>query len=252
MKVAVLNCEDSDIWEVTFSQMFSRLLCSENDCCDVYNVAQGDKLPEDITSYDGYVLTGSHYNIRDMKDWYNDVVHLIQSIAYSYSHIKVYGSCFGCQMIAYALGGQVDRNPKQNFILKAENIILEDSFCDIFNTADKRGNLTLIESHGDQVHLLPPGAIRLGSSQSCENEIYICGSKNNILACQGHPEFELDYAVRTKIWPIVLPRLSPEEIEMAETSFQSFTLDDSLYFMNVIKNFLKSNGSTNEPISSTL
>ena len=41
---------------------------------------------------------------------------------------RIYGGCFGCQIIAHALGGIVDFNPGKRFLLKAETIEVVDNF----------------------------------------------------------------------------------------------------------------------------
>jgi hypothetical protein len=52
---------------------------------------------------------------------------------YTYIHTyspRIYGGCFGHQIVAHALGGMVDYNPNERFILKAETINIKYDFED--------------------------------------------------------------------------------------------------------------------------
>lgn len=137
---------------------------------------------------------------------------------------------FGCQVIAYALGGKVDYNPNKNFILKAEIInICKETFSKYLIPIEQ-STVNLICSHGDCVLILPPNSELLASSTSCMHEIYITGIHQNILACQSHPEFDLQYCIYDRIWPAVVEknrRLTQDEIEDAKVSFLNYNADDA-------------------------
>jgi anthranilate/para-aminobenzoate synthase component II len=75
-------------------------------------------------AFDGIVITVSHYNIRDNKPWFSSLCELICTAAKE-GYPRIYGGCFGCQIIAHALGGHVDRNPNQKFILRAESVTID-------------------------------------------------------------------------------------------------------------------------------
>ena len=192
----IINCEDSLKWTpIDFGMMFETLLCDKlkNESWNSVNLARGDLLPEDIMNYTGVVITGSHYNVRDMKSWYQNLIDFIKYSA-EVGYPKIYGGCFGCQIIGHALGGKVSKNPGEIFILKVENILFLPGFSSLFSSGGDKESLRLIESHGDCVEVLPEQANLVASSKSCKHEMFICGSKDNIFACQSHPEFELQYA----------------------------------------------------------
>lgn len=152
-----------------------------------------------------------------------------------------YGGCFGCQIIAHALQGKVDYNPNQKFILKIETIHLQNQCVSLSNyfTTSKQ-YLNLIESHGDCVCVLPEGATLLAYSDSCNNEIFVCGAHNNILACQSHPEFDLERPILNKIWPHAVKGnfLTENEIIEYEATFKIPYQADALEMINFIKSFL--------------
>jgi GMP synthase (glutamine-hydrolysing) len=99
--------------------------------------------------------------------------------------IKIYGGCFGCQVIAHALGGIVDYNPDKRFVLKLENIsFLQTSYQEEGEKQDQKQmsqcddllqlsgrELKVIVSHGDCVLSLPRGAALLASSATCAHEV---------------------------------------------------------------------------------
>lgn len=272
-KYLVIDCEDSKAWTTaadggcgTFADMFRTKLSRVGDTWSSVNIAaDGDDniiLPSTIDdAFDGIVITGSHYNIRDNKPWFAGLCELICTAAKE-GHPRIYGGCFGCQIIAHALGGRVDKNPNQKFILRAESVTIDvtlltrnlipghsshdmmmrllslnESSCAETTTTF---TLKLLESHGDCVCDLPPEATRLGTSTSCVNEMFIAGKHNNILGCQSHPEFDLQLCVYDRILPAVMNngRLSEEERIGAVTSFDGFVPDDSIRMLDIISSFL--------------
>lgn len=93
---------------------------------------------------------------------------------------------------------------------------------------DAGGQLRGIESHGFCVSRLPPGAVRLASSASCVNEVFILG--RNVLAFQCHPEFTID-VVAHKLWPNLVEqhrRLSAAEAADSRASFARPTNNGAL------------------------
>jgi GMP synthase-like glutamine amidotransferase len=242
----VINCENSTAWNpISFADMFQKSFGQEDDVWDELSIAKGEVLDPSIHGYyDGIVITGSRFNVRDSLPWYDTLCQFILDAANN-GIPRIYGGCFGCQIIAKALGGNVDCNPSKRFVLKAEAIypiepyFSENLRCD---DTDKKPFYRLIESHGDCVVTLPENAVRLASSETCQNEMYLAGKHKNILAAQSHPEFELGYAIRERIWPRVvdqLHRLNEEEVEIAKKSFDEFHPDDPQLINRLISRFLR-------------
>jgi GMP synthase-like glutamine amidotransferase len=206
--------------------MFASVLSEEGDAAwETIRIAHGEALP-DPSKYHGIVITGSRFSVRDGSTlpWYNGLCELIR-FANKQGSPRIYGGCFGCQVIADALGGHVDYNPGRNFILRSETIVPTSaaqmaSHFPGFN--DDYSSMSVIVSHGDCVCTLPPGAVLLASSESCANELYIVRGEgkhvknHNILAAQSHPEFDYDYCIRDRIWPAVCARKRLTEEEQAE------------------------------------
>lgn len=259
VRVITIVCDNSKAWQPTdFSDMFHDMLwkCLEysGDGCP-YTKAwdfskclldSGQKLPSKGDA-DAFIISGSRHNVRDGSNlsWFEPLCSLIRDLE-GQAGKSLIGVCFGSQIVAHALGGEVDKNPCDlGFILLAETLhftpALRTQLGRCCRTAVKKigseeGIAKLLVSHGDSCVKLPPHATLLASSGSCMNEMYTCGG--NILCCQGHPEFELDYAISQRIWPAVVEknrRLSEEKIEIAKASFVGYSQPFDTVIMLIVE-----------------
>lgn len=247
IKALIINCENSAEWRnVSFADMFRTGLQQSGDVWETCNVAAGAKLPVNAaTSYDAFVITGSYSDCRDGKllPWFDSVCDLIREVAMSDSgNAKMFGGCFGCQIVAHALGGTVNYNPGQRVHLKAETINIVAVDQDKSLACIDKDHMQMIKAHGDCVTQLPPNSTLLASSSTCCNEIYVTGATQNILCCQSHPEFDYKYCIVDRIWPLVVDqqqKLSEQEIIVAKASFDTYTGDDATSMMKSISLFLR-------------
>ena len=288
-KFCVINCENSTAWTpIDFTEMFVSHLGKNGNASNAsgdkgnddegddeeegegeeewmgINVAKGEAVPTAADGYHGIVITGSRFNVRDRADlpWFEPVCDLVRH-ASAHGTPNVYGGCFGTQLIAHALGGEVDFNPGTRFVLKAETVALvpeafhevllgrgrgtvgEDSTGNGDGDSDDVGTMKLIVSHGDCVKTLPQTActVLLGHSPSCAHEMYAAGDvKPNIIGVQSHPEFDYTYAIEQRIWKAVVEtkkRLSAAEEEDARESFAAYTDKDAKRLLQYVGRFLR-------------
>ena len=95
--------------------------------------------------------------------------------------IPILGICYGWQLIAYLLGGEVKHSKKE---FGPEDIIF-DSQPSIFALPKKQ--FSVIMSHGDTVTKLPDGFTRVGHTNQVDYAAVI-NEKDNMFGIQFHPE----------------------------------------------------------------
>lgn len=242
----VINCEDIPWEPISFSDMYRKCVELEGDSWTTCNIAVGDQFPADIHEYTGIILTGSHYNCRKRDKyfpWYEGLIELVREISDA-GKPRLFGGCFGHNLIALALGGSVDFNPDKKYILQIEKLTTNDPFQNQFSAISRSPllkNYSIISTHEDCVIELPDTATLLGSTIFCENHLFMAGKNNNILACQSHPEFDLKYAVIDRIWIGVVEKrrmLSKSDIVDSLRSFEEYDGMDAKDMCAVICDFL--------------
>lgn len=147
---------------------------------DTWPVSSG-VWPEDLSSHDGIVITGSPASVNDDRDWIRRLEDLVR--AWHARRRPMLGICFGHQLIAKALGGSVGASPAG---LRVGTITTRLNHCTDWMTP-ARDAMTLYAAHEDHVVTLPPEAVPLGGDDVCPVTLYAIG--RHALATQCHPEF---------------------------------------------------------------
>ena len=138
--------------------------------------------PEDLSEFDGFLLTGSRRGVYDDDAWIGRLLNLIQRI--HRAQIKTVGICFGHQAIAQALGGRVV-NWSSGWGVGVHSYKMN------WPLQDSNEKVSLPCCHQDQVVELPPRAKRILMSDFCMNAGFTIDE--HILALQPHPEFSVHY-----------------------------------------------------------
>lgn len=191
MRLGILDCDrlDPDLADrfgPVYSEMFIRgfaALAPELEF-RVWSALDGE-LPEDLHECDAWLITGSRHDAYSDIPWIQALRAWIRQ-AHD-ADVKLAGVCFGHQVIAQALGGEVVKSTKGWGLGVAVHPMLADEPW----MAPARDQIRILASHQDQVALLPPGATRLAGNDFCPNFMFLQG--NNIVAIQGHPEFSVEY-----------------------------------------------------------
>eukprot|EP00759_Apiculatamorpha_spiralis_P011329 PhF_6_TR18726/c0_g1_i1/m.27356 len=227
-RYALFDCEDDDAWgKDTYEKLFQGLR-RDGDLWEYVHIARTGEVPRLTTppQFDGVVISGSHYNVRDNPPWMNALCDFIrdgQKLG-----VKIFGGCYGCQIVAHALGGQVGRNPSNLFVFGLEKIQVGEKSPKVWN---------IHECHGDCVLELPPGASRLATSQSCTNEVFSIG--DNVLCMQSHPEFTTSF-MRTFLFDDVKHLLTEEQLAHGCDALTPQNQDSNDEVLEFIRNFLSS------------
>ena len=222
-RFGVLVCEDAEKWggKDFIGERFKSLLGREaNEEWRLFDACAGNLPSEkDLDQFQGFVISGSHYSVNDDKEWVRQAEKLIVSLAKKPTiSTRLVGLCFGHQLIAKALGGDVGPNPSGKFILRTEKVNPTNENSVVSNLFEN-GPLNLLESHRECVTELPPKAQSVASSNSCEHEMILFAE--NILGIQGHPECTGD-EFEEKILPSLLSSklLTEEEGIVAQESLR--------------------------------
>ena len=227
-KMAVLNFDGRAHVETLNEAMFigqymGGLGGSDTEQWNVYNVFDFHLPSEaELAHMQAIILPGAVTSVYDVErtPWLPVLTRFIQNVYENYPNVKLIGICFGSQIIAQALGGQVEKMPMfnqvspnqlQTFIgkevIELRQEFFEEPFVrriidDFINQNDSQerymeqlklqmGTLIVHTVHGDHVAMLPQGAVNLGYSDRTENEIWRIDDR--VLCVQSHPEFNANY-----------------------------------------------------------
>jgi len=191
MKLGILQCDDvrSSLQPVygNYASMFEALFQQVDEAIDLhfYLVIDG-QLPQHIDECDAYICSGSKWGVNDDDLWISQLENFIRAL---YVEGKgLVGICFGHQLIAKALDGEVETNPLGWGVgIAHANVLAEQSWMQ-----PKQDNIALVVCHQDQVCKLPFSAQVLMSNDFCPYSMFQVDT--HFLGLQGHPEFTAQYS----------------------------------------------------------
>ena len=187
MNVGLLECDEVSgrFAQVSggYREMFAALIPEAR--FRYYRAHEGN-LPATAAECEAWICTGSRYSAYDTMPWISDLLQLIREI--EKSRVPFVGICFGHQVLAQALGGEVAKaeNGWGVGVLPME-IVSSESWMQ-----PPRAEVRIQHMHQDQVQRLPAGSVVLGRSAHCEVGMFRVGA--TMLGIEGHPEFPADFA----------------------------------------------------------
>jgi GMP synthase (glutamine-hydrolysing) len=139
----------------------------------------------------GVVVTGSTAMVTDLEDWSQRTAAWLRGVLAA--DVPVLGICYGHQLLAHAMGGQVDYNPKGREFGTVEVRLLPAAADDPL-LSHLPPVFRAQASHYQSVLRLPPGAVLLAANDHDRHYAFRLGRA--AWGVQFHPEFDADI-VRT-------------------------------------------------------
>ena len=165
-----------------FEEWFVRGLSPRFDIT-VLNTVAGE-LPGEPTDWDGVVVTGSPAMVSDREPWSEDAAEWLARVVDK--AVPLLGVCYGHQLLAHALGGEVGYHPggRESGTHRVE--LLNSAADDpLFRGMPDSFNAQL--THKQTVLRLPQGAILLGRNEFEPHQAFRVGEC--AWGVQFHPEF---------------------------------------------------------------
>lgn len=127
----LVNCESAPKWDASESLYLDRFARAGDDWT-VCSVAAGQALPP-AADYDAVILTGSHDSCYAELEWVDLLVAWLQGALSlpDESAPRMFGVCFGHQVLGRAAGAQVGRTESGRFFLRNEIIHPTASFLEL-------------------------------------------------------------------------------------------------------------------------
>lgn len=146
--------------------------------------ARSDAAPPPPQDCAGVVITGSHSMVSERESWSEALVPWLQSAVTAGT--PVLGICYGHQLLAHALGGQVDHHP-DGVEIGTVSVALHASAQDDPLLGHLPPRFAAQAVHWQSVRVLPPGAVLLAGNAHEPHHAYRVGEC--AWGVQFHPEF---------------------------------------------------------------
>jgi GMP synthase (glutamine-hydrolysing) len=175
---AALPAERETIIVIDFGSQYSMLIARRIRECQVYCELLAYDTPwKEIASLKpkGFILSGGPASVSEPD------APLAPPYIYE-SHLPILGICYGMQVLAKQLGGQVTLGIKQEY----GHAILHLSNVDSPLFADLPSSSPVWMSHADKIEEMPPGFTALAYTEN--SPIAVMGNNEGIFGLQFHPE----------------------------------------------------------------
>ena len=146
-----------------------------------------DKPRHTLAGYDGMVITGSPRSLVDgeVEPWMDDAAAFVR--AADDAGVPVLGVCFGHQLVGYAYGGRVRKNPN-GWEVGTVDVELTDEGARDPLFAGLPPRICVNQSHRDEVGTLGPTTRVLAAGAHTPHQAIAVG--DHVRGVQFHPEMD--------------------------------------------------------------
>jgi len=148
-----------------------------------------------LQQFDGCAFTGSSLSAYAEEDdaWKQIELYKLATEA----RVSLFGSCWGLQVAAVALGGKVELNPKGREVGIGRKVMLTEAGRSHGLFSGKKHSFEAFMSHSDEVTRPPDGALVLaGNDHTAVQAMSVVNKGVESWFVQYHPEYDLDYFAR--------------------------------------------------------
>ncbi len=213
-----------------YAKVLNSLSSNKLNIQTIHPAISNNYLPQGLSldDFDGVAWTGSLLNIYDMTTPIKNQIELAKKLFTKKN--KIFGSCWGLQVLVTAAGGKIRKNPRGLEAVVANEITLNKEGIKhaMYNGKDKVFDAFCW--HYDDTETLPTNAKILASNNKSEVQSVVFKVKDsNIWAVQYHPEFN-------PLWIAGLMK-QREDILLKEGAFDKKKhFDEELNFFSNFKN----------------
>jgi GMP synthase (glutamine-hydrolysing) len=170
-----------------YDRWFAEALADASIDWTVVESHVGQSLPKNASAFDALVITGSRLSLTEREPWMQRAAEYVREAADE--RLPVLGVCFGHQLLGYAYGCEVVRNPLGREIGSVEVSLTENGESDpLFAGVPQR--FVVQATHEDIVAKAPAGATILAGNANTANQAMAVGP--NVRGVQFHPELRPD------------------------------------------------------------
>jgi GMP synthase-like glutamine amidotransferase len=200
-----------------YRDMFCRLLEPHGLEIVPVDACRGE-LPSSPRDFDGFLCTGSRHSAYEDLPWIHELSRFVVDVADA--EVPFVGICFGHQVLAHALGGDVCRAGTGWGVGPHDTVIDQvEPWMEPLLVSPR-----LQYMHQDQVVRVPEGATVLGSADHCPIAMFRTGER--MLGIQAHPEFPAAYV--DALMRARADRIEAGTLEEAQRELTTSTDDDAV------------------------
>jgi GMP synthase-like glutamine amidotransferase len=188
MKIGLLECDhvNESLRHIAgdYRDMFTSLFARHAPSIELeFFDTRNGVLPDSVSDCEGYMTTGSRFSAYDEDQWIVDLRSFVRELRDR--ERPFVGICFGHQILAQALGGEV-RRVEWGIGAHSMSINARQGWMD-----PVRDSCSINYSHRDQVVRLPDDSSVLAETKHCPVAMFAVAGR--MIGIQGHPEFPMAY-----------------------------------------------------------